>query len=134
MFILEDSNDYQVCRACVEHTCSVEDHYIYHKQAIGKLIGEIMKPSYSETVSGPRPSVVQWMCLNDRNIPISYWKAWSARGISMERARGSAGGSYSLLPAYLHAFKVANPGSLTGLETTLNESGNHMFKFTSSSL
>ncbi|KAG7559290.1 Transposase MuDR plant [Arabidopsis thaliana x Arabidopsis arenosa] len=104
---LEDCDNYQVRSACLEHTCSVEARSNYHKQASARVVGEFMRPQYMGAGSGPRPG----------------------EGIAMDGARGSMGNSYSLLPAYLHALKAANPGTLTALETIVDELGNQRFKY-----
>ncbi|KAG7594112.1 Zinc finger SWIM-type [Arabidopsis thaliana x Arabidopsis arenosa] len=104
---LEDSDNYQVRSACLEHTCSVEARSNYHKQASARVVGEFMRPQYMGAGTGPTPG----------------------DGIAMDGARGSMGNSYSLLPAYLHALKAANPGTLTALETTVDELGNQRFKY-----
>ncbi|CAE6223134.1 unnamed protein product [Arabidopsis arenosa] len=72
----------------------------YHKQASARVVGEFMRPQYMGAGSGPP---------HPNRVPILYWKAWRARGIAMDGARGSVGNIYSLLPTYLHALKAANP-------------------------
>lgn len=47
----------------------------------------------------------------------------------MEGAQGSSANSYSLLLAYLHVLREANPGSVVELKTEIDGKGNYRFKY-----
>jgi len=49
---------------------------------------------------GPNAAVIMKFLLDDYHVSISYWKAWRAREVAMEKSLGSMAGSYTLIPAY----------------------------------
>ncbi|CAE6199710.1 unnamed protein product [Arabidopsis arenosa] len=108
---LEDSNNYQIRRATLEHTCIVEERSNYHRAATTRVIGSIMKGKYEGNTRGPRAIDLQRLLLTDHSVRISYWKAWKFREIAIEGAKGSAANSFSLLPAYIHVFPKARYGA-----------------------
>ncbi|CAA7015041.1 unnamed protein product [Microthlaspi erraticum] len=67
--------------------------------------------------------------LDHHSVRVSYWKAWRARELAMDSAKGSTAASYGLLPAYLHLLNVSNPGTITSIETEVDEAKQNRFKF-----
>ena len=124
---LEDSNNYQIRSATLDHTCSVEERSNYHKIATTRMIGSIMKAKYEGNTRGPRAIDLQRLLLADHSVRISYWKAWNSRELALEGAKGSSANSFSLLPTYLHVLREANLGSLVELKTEVDAKGVYRF-------
>lgn len=78
---------------------------------------------------GPNPEAVRRAMLDDHNVRVSYWKAWRARELAMDSAKGSAAASYGMLPAYLNLLNVSNPGTITAIETEVDGSQQNRFKY-----
>lgn len=75
-----------------------------------------------------RPEIIQVM-LGDLHVNISYWKVWRSREVALEYAQGSSGASYKLLPEYLQRLVVANPGTITEMETKFQAGFGYRFKY-----
>ncbi|CAA7051646.1 unnamed protein product [Microthlaspi erraticum] len=126
---MEESNYFQIRTAVLAHTCSVEIRGQFHCQATASVISEIMRSRYVGVARGPNLAAVQRAMLDHHRVRVSYWKAWRARELAMDSAKGSAAASYGLLPAYLHLLNVSNPGTITAIETEVDEAKQTRFKY-----
>jgi len=126
---LEDSDNYQIRSATLEHTCTVEERSNYHRGATTRVIRSIIKSKYDGNTRGPRAVDLQRILLTDYSVRISYWKAWKSREIALESVQGSATNSFSLLTAYIHVLQEANPSSIVDLKTEIDAKGNYRFKY-----
>ncbi|XP_024013032.1 uncharacterized protein LOC112081428 [Eutrema salsugineum] len=126
---MEESSRYEVCSAKQEHTCSVDARGNFHRQASTAVIGELMRSKYGVEGRGPQAFELQHLCRQEFSLHISYWKAWRAREIAMDKALGSAMGSYALVPTYFKLLKQANPNSVTGIKTEVDNTGVERFKY-----
>ena len=93
------------------------------------VIGEVMRSRYAGNSGPPRPNEIIQVILGDHNVNISYWKAWRSREVALDYAKGSSGESYKLLPDYLQRLVVANPGTITHMETQFEAGFGHRFKY-----
>ncbi|CAE5959871.1 unnamed protein product [Arabidopsis arenosa] len=109
---VDASENFQIRQAKLTHTCTVDERRSYHRLATTQVIGEIMQSRFVNIKRGPNAAVIRKFLLDDFHINISYWKAWRAREIAMEKSMGSMAGSYALLPAYIALLQQTNPGSL----------------------
>lgn len=89
----------------------------------------MIKARFVGNGSGPRPNEIVQVMRGDYNVNISYWKAWRAREVALEYAKGSSGTSYKLLPDYLHRLVIGNPGSLCEMHTVYDAAMGHRFKY-----
>ncbi|XP_024011367.1 uncharacterized protein LOC112086626 [Eutrema salsugineum] len=126
---MEGSVRYKVHSVHLEHTCSVDVRWNYHRQATYTVIGDLMRAKYGVEGKGPRAFELRRLCRQEFSLHISYWKAWRALEIAMDRALGSAMGSYALVPAYFKIFLEANPNLVVGLKTETDPSGVESFKY-----
>ena len=101
----------------------------YERQATHGVIGEVMRSRYAGNSGPPRPNEIIQVMLGDHNVNISYWKAWRSREVALDYAKGSSGESYKLLPDYLQRLVVANPGTITHMETQFEAGFGHRFKY-----
>lgn len=101
----------------------------YERQATHGVIGEVMRPRYVGNGGAPRSNEIMQVMLGDHDVKISYWKAWRSREIALDYAKGSSGASYKLLPDYLHRLVVANPGTISEMETHFEAGVGHRFKY-----
>jgi len=79
--------------------------------------------------SGPNVVVIWKFLLDDYHVSISYWKAWRAREVAMEKSLGSMAGSYALIPAYAGLLQQVNTGSMCFTEYDDQPNGPHRFKY-----
>ena len=88
-----------------------------------------MRSRYLGNGAAPRPNEIMQVMLGDHDVNISYWKAWRAREVALDNAKGSSGASYNLLPDYLQRLVASNPGTLSQMETELEEGVGERFKY-----
>lgn len=62
------------------------------------------------------------------NVIINYMKAWHAKELAIESARGTEEGSYRFLSMYLHLLQTTNPGTIYNVHTERNKDGAMQFK------
>lgn len=77
----------------------------------------------------PKPNEIMQVMLGDHDVKISYWKAWRSREIALDNSQGSSAASYNLLPNYLRQLVLANPGTISHLETNFKTGFGHRFKY-----
>ncbi|XP_024010222.1 uncharacterized protein LOC112085257 [Eutrema salsugineum] len=75
---------FQIRRASLQHTCTVDERGGFHKQATSSVIDEMMRAKYASRAVGPRPNELREMMRDDHDIPISYCKAWRSRELARE--------------------------------------------------
>ncbi|KAL0740981.1 hypothetical protein Bca4012_082494 [Brassica carinata] len=126
---MNNVDKYEVRKAKLQHTCSIDDRVGYERQATHAVIGEVMRSRYVGNGGAPRPNEIIQVMLGDLNVNISYWKAWRSREIALEYAQGSSGASYKLLPDYLQRLALANPGTITEMETEFQAGFGYRFKY-----
>ncbi|KAL0717668.1 hypothetical protein Bca4012_066990 [Brassica carinata] len=90
--LLKNTELYEVRRAELHHTCSVDDRSGYQNQATHTVIGEIMKARFSGNGGGPRPSEIIQVMGGDHDVNISYWEAWRSREVALDYAKEMADG------------------------------------------
>ncbi|CAE5957890.1 unnamed protein product [Arabidopsis arenosa] len=105
---LEDTEYFELRTAMLEHNCPVEVRSQYQRQATTSVISQIMKAKYAGAALGPNPIGIQRALMDEYSVNVSYWKAWRARELAVDMAKGSTTGSYGILPAYLHMLSKAN--------------------------
>ncbi|RID45841.1 hypothetical protein BRARA_I02536 [Brassica rapa] len=126
---IKNVDKYEIRKASLQHTCSVDDRVGYERQATHAVIGEVMRSRYVGNGGAPRPNEIMQVMLGDHDVKISYWKAWRSREVALEYSQGSSGASYKLLPDYLQRLVVANPGTISQLETQFQAGVGHRFKY-----
>ncbi|XP_020869565.1 uncharacterized protein LOC110225103 isoform X2 [Arabidopsis lyrata subsp. lyrata] len=126
---VDASENFQIRQAKLTHTCTVDERRSYHRLATTQVIGEIMQSRFVNIKRDPNAAVIRKFLLDDFHINISYWKAWRAREIAMEKSMGSMAGSYALLPAYIALLQQTNPGSLCFSAHSDDPKGPTRFKY-----
>lgn len=113
----------------MEHTCPIEARSQFQRQATTSVISDIMRARYSRGGRGPSQGSLRRTLLAELSVNVSCWKAWRSRELAMDMAKGSAAGSYGILPKYRHMLKKENSGTVTDLRTELAGNGDARFKF-----
>lgn len=126
---LDETDYFEVRTAMLEHTCPMEVRSQYQRQATTSVISQIMKSKYTGAGMGPTPIGIRQALMDEYSVNVSYWKAWRARELAMEAAKGSTSGSYGILPTYLHMLAKANIGTVTDLHTEVDIDGDSRFKY-----
>ena len=128
---VDSSDSFQVRQANQKHTCTIDqrcrDHH--HHLATTQVIREIMQSRFLGIKRGPNAAVIKKFFLDDYHVNISYWKAWRAREVAMEKSLGFMVGSYVLIPAYARLLQQANLGSLCFTESDDEPNGPRRFKY-----
>ena len=115
--VMNGTSYYEIKKAQLQHTCSVETRRQYMKKATSKVIASVFKAKYSEASAGPVPMDLQQLVLEDLRVSASYKKCLRARESALTDVGGSDEESYSNLAEYLHLLKLTNPGTITHIET-----------------
>jgi len=68
---LEDSDNYQIWSATLDHTCIVKERSNYHKAATTRVIWSIIKSKYEGNTRGRRAIDLQRLLLTDYFVRIS---------------------------------------------------------------
>ncbi|XP_023640331.1 uncharacterized protein LOC111831052 [Capsella rubella] len=69
------------------------------------------------------------MVLDDLKVCASYSKCWRARERAQDDVFGTEEESYERLAEYLHALKLANPGTVTNIKTEVDDGGRERFLY-----
>ncbi|CAD5324581.1 unnamed protein product [Arabidopsis thaliana] len=80
---------YEIKKAQLQHTCSVETRRQYVKKATSKVIASVFKAKYSEASAGPVPMDLQQLVLEDLRVSASYKKCWRTRESVLTDVGGS---------------------------------------------
>lgn len=127
--LLDESGNFQIRQANLNHTCTVDERRNYHRLATTQVIGEILQSRFVGIKRGPSAAAIRKILLDEFHVNVSYWKAWRARELAMEHAMGTMVGSYALLPTYLALLQASNEGTLCYLEHTDDAEGGARFKY-----
>lgn len=125
----KESCYYEVRKAQLEHSCTVETKKQFMKKATSRVIAAVYKAKYGEPVKGPKPMDLQQLILEDMKVSSSYSKCWRAREKAVEEVLGLEEDTFSKLPEYLHLLKLANPGTITDIVTDIMEDGSERFLY-----
>ncbi|CAD5324598.1 unnamed protein product [Arabidopsis thaliana] len=98
-----------------------EDDNMFSKHATSKVVAALLRANYANAYCGPRARDLLECILTEHNVRVSYWKAWKVKELAVVTAQGIDESSYALLPVYLHVLKLANPGTVYKLETSIPE-------------
>ncbi|KAG7640688.1 MULE transposase domain [Arabidopsis suecica] len=123
------NHNFQVRHANQRHTRTIDQRYRDHRLATTQVIGELMQSRFLGIKRGPNAAVIKKFLLDEYHVSISYWKAWRAREVAMEKSLGSMAGSYALVPAYARLLQQANLGSLCFTEYDDEQNGPRRFKY-----
>ncbi|KAG7588591.1 Zinc finger SWIM-type [Arabidopsis suecica] len=113
---LEDSENYQIRSATLDHTCTVEERSNYHKQATSRVIGSIMKSKYEGNTRGPRAIDLQRLLLADHSV---YLK--SRHGASMVHLQRNIASAYKKKNLLFHVSRAARAYRICDFHTYFNE-------------
>lgn len=97
--------------------------------SLSKSIAAIIKQKYCRITGGPRACELPEMLLAEHNLTVSYWKCWKAKELAIASAQGTEESSFKLLSLSFFVLETANPGTVTHIETELDEKGLVRFKY-----
>ncbi|CAA7044695.1 unnamed protein product [Microthlaspi erraticum] len=124
-----DCGMYEIQRAQLNHSCSIDTRNAYKKRASSRVIAAVFKAKYGDPEKGPRAAELQRMVLEDLRVNASYMKCYRAKEKATIEVRGTEEESYLKLPTYLHMLKLANPGTVADLEIDVDEEGHKRFMY-----
>ncbi|CAA7018895.1 unnamed protein product [Microthlaspi erraticum] len=87
--VVDNTGNFQIRQTTLKHTCSVDATRNYHRLATTQVIGELMQSKFVGFKRGPTLAGIRKIMLDEFHVNVSYWKAWRAREIAMEKAHGS---------------------------------------------
>jgi len=132
---MPESGYYEIRKAKLDHTCSVETRKMYKKKATSRVIAAVYKAQYSEPVKGPVPMDLQKLILEDLRVSASYSKCYRAREKAVVDVLGEDDDSFTKLAEYMELIKMTNLGnmtnlgSMTDLVTDIEENGDERFLY-----
>lgn len=123
---LKGSDFFQVRKYYPVHNCSLDISQRNHRQASSKLISKFIQSKCDGVARSYKPGSIREDILKQFGVNISYDKAWRAREYALHSVKGSLEESFSLLSAYCEMLEKKNPGTITHIETDLE---NHFQSF-----
>ncbi|XP_055961863.1 uncharacterized protein LOC126681856 [Mercurialis annua] len=111
----------------INHSCSMVVRTSDQRQATSGVIGEFIKSKFINLKTVYKPADIQRDMKDDYGIKMSYSKAYRSKAVALDKVRGRADESFSLIPSYLYMLEVSNPGSYTRLEVKDDNSMLYVF-------
>ncbi|KAL6181693.1 hypothetical protein ACLB2K_048342 [Fragaria x ananassa] len=124
---LQDLAYFEVRNFYNEHSCSLDIIHRDHRQATSSLIGQFVNSKFeggTSRIYKPR-DIIDDACVQ-LGVNIGYNKAWRAREVALEIARGSLEESFTIPPKYCAMLERKNQGTITHIET---DEQNHFLYF-----
>ncbi|XP_010481010.1 PREDICTED: uncharacterized protein LOC104759829 [Camelina sativa] len=110
-------------------TC-VDKKSRYGEKASAQILAELLQSKFANGKKGPRACELPSMVLEELNVTITYMKAWNAKELAIEAARGNEEDNYRFLATYFQLVKKTNPGTISDMHTTVKkETGKTLFKY-----
>ncbi|XP_024016282.1 uncharacterized protein LOC112089760 [Eutrema salsugineum] len=110
----------------LHHTCAYKTRKDFRKRASSRVLAYIFKSKYGDPINGPRAGELQRLVLEELRLTVNYMKCYRAKGIALTASRGKDEGAYLPLPTYFYMIKLANPGTITAIETVVDEMETHV--------
>ncbi|EOA15769.1 hypothetical protein CARUB_v10006926mg [Capsella rubella] len=123
------SENLEIKTVQLTHSCDVASRSRYGEKATAKVLADLLKSKFETGKKGPRACDLPGMVLSELNVTISYTKAWNAKELAIAAARGDEEESYRFLATYLHLLKTTNPGTITDMHTTKDNTNKVLFKY-----
>ncbi|XP_010484957.1 PREDICTED: uncharacterized protein LOC104763256 [Camelina sativa] len=124
-----NSTNLEIKTLTLKHSCDVGARSRYGEKATAKILADLLKAKFANGKKGPRACELPNIVLSEMHVTISYTKAWNARELAMEQARGNEEDNYRFVSTYLHLLKSMNPGTLTAMHNMVDKKGNALFKY-----
>ncbi|PWA79213.1 transposase, MuDR, MULE transposase domain protein [Artemisia annua] len=99
------------------HTCSRTEFCPNHRNATMKLLSQLLYEKMKDHSRVYTVKDIQTDLRVDWKIDLSYKRVWGGRNLSFELLNGKPEDSFAQLPYYCHNLKLANPGTVTHIET-----------------
>ncbi|XP_024015956.1 uncharacterized protein LOC112089207 [Eutrema salsugineum] len=125
---VKDCGYYELVKMNLKHICAFEMRNKFRKKATSRIIAAVYKSKYGNPENGPKALSLQQLVLEDLRVNASYMKCHRAKEFAVLGTRGEDSDSYMRLSQYLYLIKLANPGTVTALETE-NDDGIVRFKY-----
>ncbi|KAF3674854.1 hypothetical protein FXO38_05028 [Capsicum annuum] len=93
------------------HTCGLEHISGQNSHSTAKVLGEYFSSSFPDG-KGPSTRVMPNQILKELGVLVSYWKIYTAMGISKDLVRGTHEYGYVVLNGYRYIIESINPGSI----------------------
>lgn len=120
---------YTIKKAQLEHTCPLDQRDQYKTKATSKVIAHIYRSCYGEPNEGPKAAQIQQLVLEDLGVSASYMKCHRPEEQAVDNAVGNTEDSYLNLADYFERLKNTNPGTVTAIETELDDFGQSRFLY-----
>ncbi|KAL0699145.1 hypothetical protein Bca4012_055267 [Brassica carinata] len=121
---------YYTIRKCqLNHTCDTDTRRLYKRRATAKVLAHIYRSKYGDPTDAPKAAQLQTLVLEDLRVSASYMKCHRAKEIALDVTHGNAEDSYLNIADYFERLKSTNPGTITAIETELDDCGNTRFLY-----
>ena len=123
---IKNSERFSIRTYCNTHTCSLINRKRKNRQASAAMVAEMVKSHFEGQKKTPTPKAIMTMMQN-RNVPISYWKAWKGKQLAHNLLRGPPELSFQCLPHYLYMVRKMNLGTVTHIEVDESDKFKYVF-------
>lgn len=120
---------YTIQKCHLDHTCDTETRRLYKKRATSKVLAHIYRSKYCDVADAPKALQLQQLVLEDLRVSASYMKCHRAKGVALDITHGNAEDSYLNIAGYFDRLKATNPGTVTAIETELDDNGDTRFLY-----
>ena len=112
-----DCNNFRVTSLHPSHTCEKTQLLPNHRNASKVIIGHMIMEKLRNNRRVYTGTDIKTDFKIEWKIDISYLRAWTGKNYALKLLYGSHADSFSILPKYCYNLKLANPGTVTHIET-----------------
>ena len=100
-----------------QHCCSLDSVHRRCRKVSAKLIGDLITPKLQVSGQSMKPKEIQAEIQVNYGVTLPYNQCRRAKDHAEDNVFGSAELSFEQLPAYCYQLELANPGTVTNIET-----------------
>ena len=100
-----------------QHCCSLDSVHRRCRKVSAKLIGDLITPKLQVSGQSMKPKEIQAEIQVNYGVVLPYNQCRRAKDHAEDNVFGSAELSFEQLPAYCYQLELANPGTVTNIET-----------------
>ncbi|PWA60179.1 transposase, MuDR, MULE transposase domain protein [Artemisia annua] len=113
----KSSNHFKVTSLHPIHTCNLTQLLPNHRNASNVIIGHMIVDKLRDNRRVYTGKDIKKDFNIDWKIDISYHRAWTGKNYALKLLHGSHEESFAVLPKYFYNLKMANPGTVTHIDT-----------------
>lgn len=114
---VKNSKAFRITHIHDTHECNKYDFNPRHRNVTARFLSKYLVPKISEPTRVYKPKDIVSDLQMERSLEVSYKVAWAGRHKALAEVHGCPKKSFAQLAAYCHYLKLANPATVTHIET-----------------